>query len=438
MIRIHSSTLNASEKQYCWTVLFKDLLKLSTPFEFVVSNDDAKDTIELPNGNYIDCHNDFFKTTYQFSSNHLPTKMAAVENQLICFYGVPQIERSSNSAVLKVDVLGMIFFMLTRWEESLDYKKDKHERFDSKNAFTVKHKIEKRAIVDEWATYIETLMKDIDDSVVFDSKSFKCIPTHDIDSLKKWNGIKDVLEHAWLGIKQKGFFYCLYNLFAGILSLLGLRKDDNDTIEELMELSEQYGFQSYFFFITGGKTKHEQRYSFQKDVKPNMISEIKQRGHYLGLHPSYNSYNNTDIFNSEVEALKQYSVPKYGRQHYLRFEVPITWQLWEKANFEWESTVGFADRLGFRSGTCQAYRVFDIEKKCTLNLKEMPLLIMDQTLINYLKLSPKEALKQSINILETVKEHKGNFVILWHNANLRGSEFGRYKWVYESLLKQCA
>ena len=48
----------------------------------------------------------------------------------------------------------------------------------------------------------------------------------------------------------------------------------------------------------------------------------------------------------------------FGRQHFLRFEVPTTWQIWEDANMEWDSTMGYADKKGFRCGTCYSYGVF--------------------------------------------------------------------------------
>lgn len=62
---------------------------------------------------------------------------------------------------------------------------------------------------------------------------------------------------------------------------------------------------------------------------------------------------------------------------------------------------------------------------------------MIQIQTSNLKLPTERALKQSLEILNTVNGHKGNFVILWHNASLKGSEIGKYQSVYESILRHC-
>jgi hypothetical protein len=437
MIRIQTSNLNLVQKKYSWTVLLEDLIQMSTPFEFEPSSNDAFDTLCLPNGKNIIIHHDFFSKPAILDAENLPNQLELLENNLVCFYGSPKIETLNEEINIYADIVGMVFFMLTRWEESLPSEKDRHDRFQSKHSFVVKNNIERRAIIDEWADWLSSNIKSLDSTVKFKEQKFRCFPTHDIDSLKKWSSIKSVLEHFWLGIKHKGIHYAFYNLFAGTLSVLGLRKDDNDTIYDLMKTSEINDQKSYFFFITGGKTKFEGRYDFEKDIPQSLLNEIEQRGHFLGLHPSYDSYNNDKIFKSEVQSAKKRFNPKFGRQHFLRFSIPETWKLWDEYSFTWESSVGFADQLGFRCGTCKSFRVFDISEEKMLNLKEMPLIVMDQTLINYLKLPPEKALEVSLEMVNTVKRHKGNFVILWHNASLKGSEFGKYRSVYESILKHC-
>ena len=47
------------------------------------------------------------------------------------------------------------------------------------------------------------------------------------------------------------------------------------------------------------------------------------------------------------------------RQHYLRWRAPTTWQNWEDAGLDYDSTVGYADHVGFRAGTCYEYPIFN-------------------------------------------------------------------------------
>ena len=61
----------------------------------------------------------------------------------------------------------------------------------------------------------------------------------------------------------------------------------------------------------------------------------------------------------------------FGRAHYLRFEIHATWQIWEDANMEWDSSLSYADKEGFRCGVCYPYSVFDILTRNKLNLNIM-------------------------------------------------------------------
>lgn len=85
---------------------------------------------------------------------------------------------------------------------------------------------------------------------------------------------------------------------------------------------------------------------------------------------------------------------KIGKQHCLRFEVPTTWQIWENHDMNYDSTLSFADKEGFRCGTYYGYSVFNILTKKRLKLKEYPLIVMDSSFINYQSVKPDYMLKK--------------------------------------------
>ena len=80
------------------------------------------------------------------------------------------------------------------------------------------------------------------------------------------------------------------------------------------------------------------------------------------------------------------------RNHYLRFKVPDTWELLSKAGFKYDTTFGYADCAGFRNGVCHPFRPYNINTGKQIDILEIPLIIMDRTLLrDYMRLDVKKA-----------------------------------------------
>ena len=166
------------------------------------------------------------------------------------------------------------------------------------------------------------------------------------------------------------------------------------------------------------------------------MKEIQDRGHEIGFHPGYYTFDNKAEWNKEFSNLKKH-IPYYnitgGRQHFLRFQVPTTWRLWEDAGMQYDSSLSFADHAGFRCGTCYEFPVFDAIKRKTLNLYERPLLIMDTTIQkpHYMGMKKDKAIEYISQLKTTTRLFKGDFTILWHNSNLESYESRQ---IYESTV----
>ncbi|GAH70917.1 unnamed protein product, partial [marine sediment metagenome] len=165
--------------------------------------------------------------------------------------------------------------------------------------------------------------------------------------------------------------------------------------------------------------------------------KIKSRGHLIGFHPSYNSYNDQKQWEEEYSKLSTEvsQKVKIGRQHFLRFEIPTTWQIWEDNNMKWDSTLTYPEKEGFRCGTCYKYSVFNILTRKKLKLKEMPLTVMEVSMVDYQNLTPEIMKKKIIKLINDVKKYNGKFVLLWHNSNFNNELWKKYKIVYEEILR---
>src|SRR5205823_5536771 len=146
----------------------------------------------------------------------------------------------------------------------------------------------------------------------------------------------------------------------------------------------------------------------------NLLRRIDERGHEVGLHPSYGTFLDEAGLRRELDRLREITgrQPLGGRQHFLRFAVPATWRSWDAAGLSYDSTLGFAAAPGFRCGTCYEYPVFDLQERRALGLVERPLIAMEASLLDYQRLSPEAAADEMRRLREICRSFGGDFVFL--------------------------
>ena len=172
--------------------------------------------------------------------------------------------------------------------------------------------------------------------------------------------------------------------------------------------------------IGGGETKFEGYYSISDQHIISLMESFQRRRHQVGLHPSYNAFNDPRKLDKERMAVEKFSgqTMKASRQHYLRFAVPATWKHLHNAYIQSDSTLGYAAEPGFRCGTSNPFTVFDIHQQIELPLIERPLLIMDVSFRFYKGFTIEESIAYCEKIIAEVKKHNGELVFLWHNSTL--------------------
>jgi hypothetical protein len=438
MIKVIVPNRFQTETKYVLSYLLKDCLSQDVKF-YLSSDEDVY--IELEGQNHrIQLNNTFFKSIEgddYIQEKYLPSSSFKWEHKTACvgIYGENKLEQTDAVSYVGMDIIGSAFFMLSRWEEALDGSRDQYERFPSSEAFAVKEGFIQRPIVNEYSFLLKALIEEAFNIKIEIKRSYESYITCDVDGLEKWYRFREILNYAHFYWKKKQIGNIIWTLWSALSSKLWA-KDPFDTFDHMMKVAEEVGSKVYFFFIPGGESKFEKRYPITGNQAKDLIKKMKSRGHELGIHPSYYTYKFPEQFAKEVEALRNViGEVKYGRQHYLRFEVPTTWKLWNEHNIGWDSTLVYADCLGFRAGTCIPFRVFDLETKEVLDLVENPLTIMDQTLITYLKMDINSAIKEVNDYIEIIKKYKGSFVLLWHNSSFNTPEMKPYHGLFERIVK---
>jgi hypothetical protein len=223
-----------------------------------------------------------------------------------------------------------------------------------------------------------------------------------------------------------------------------LAADPFNTFDWLMDISEKHGLTSAFYFITDHtNSQRDGNYSIRHPFIRQLLRQIHQRDHEIGLHPSFNTYRDSVQTQKEFYILRQICAEEGiqqsiwgGRQHFLRWHNPTTWQNWASAGLTYDSTLSFADRAGFRCGTCYEFPAFDLATRQPLKLIERPLTVMEFTVLDqrYMGLGQnmKEAYDYIRRLKDTCRQFEGDFTLLWHNHRF-ASPVERE--LYEQVLK---
>jgi len=175
-------------------------------------------------------------------------------------------------------------------------------------------------------------------------------------------------------------------------------------------------------------SKHDEDYRLIDPSVQQALKNILDRGHHLGVHPSFNTFNDPEAINREVNNLRS-TVESFGlsqrewgaRMHYLRWDTATTPGYLEASGITHDSTLGFAEQPGFRSGTCYEYPLYDFRNRRALGLRERPLMVMDCSVMDprYLGYGTgPQALETIQKIKEECRRYNGDFSLLWHNTRV--------------------
>ena len=383
------------------------------------------------------------KNNPYFSIENVPNKVPFTDYQelaknLPILFGTEKFNITENKIHIDSDIFAACFFMLTRWEEMLDDDKDEHGRSKAKNSVAFKFGFLERPIVDEFVDLIWNCLVKLNYKGKRKKQEFEFIHTHDVDQIEKWSSVQAVAKTVAGDIfKRHSFQLAKANLKQSKATIKGLSNDPYDTFEELMDLSDKKGVKSHFFFLHEGSHALDNAYSWNHPLFQKAISTIQNRGHRIGLHPSYHTSNNSQLLSKEKLALANVvnEEPTFGRQHYLRFTVPETWQIWADNGMVLDSSMYYSEQLGFRCGTCRDFPVFNVITRKQLSLRELPLSVMDSTFFETIENGDAESVYAEIkSCIELIQKHKGKFVLLWHTNYLNLAIFKKHKTLYLKVL----
>lgn len=445
MLRVLLPRHFLSERRYAVHILLGELLGLD--YAISVDPDSNAYRLILENGHALEIEDHFFSKFEDgldyLQVENIPQTVEFLplpflsEPDVPLLYGTGLMDIGPGSIRCGLDIFAATFFMLTRWEEAVVTTRDLHGRFPSTASLAGQRGFLHRPLVNEHAEMLWNMLSALGFQQQRCPRRFDWVLTHDVDHPWRWDGPKHLVRTVGGDLfKRHSVSQATKNIASFVDVYMRRRPDPYNTFSELMDLSERVGVKSQFYFMAGGQTPCDPGYHLDDPRLRDILDLIGRRGHEIGFHPSYDTFDKPDLWREEHEAISRVvsTTVLKGRQHFLRFSVPVTWQIWEDNGMEFDSSAGYADAAGFRCGICDAFPVFNVFTRRQLKLQELPLVIMEGSLINYQKLAP-EAMQAAMNgLIRTVKRYQGSCVMLWHNSSFHTNHWEPYQHLYSEVL----
>jgi hypothetical protein len=358
-----------------------------------------------------------------------PGSGLAFENQVPILFWAEQCEvgqpfaslDSTDLLVFNADILAATFFMLTRWEETQVQASDLHGRFPAAASTAFRLGFLDLPVIDQYAMILREWLKALLPGWVPKCKRFEVKLSHDIDfvgtptDLAGWTRrlggdliVRRDPRGAWRNAREAVWQWARPQ-----------RMLQRSGIAALASLSEQFGFESAFYFMATRPGPRESDYDVATRPLRRAIDELRGRGFEVGLHAGYHTFDDVERLATEKHRFDDVlgHADYGGRQHYLRFRAPTTWRHWDLVRLAYDSTVSYPDHEGFRCGTCHPFLPFDLDHDRELRLYEIPLIVMDGTLFAYRRLTPPEGASTIDLLARRCREVEGVFTLLWHNVS---------------------
>ena len=430
MLLIYSHKITPRVR-YIFKHIFTRTLLISVDFtpkieEFVAHNGPKMTYTKTPLGN------EFF-----VKSNDLLFEQGVNDMEMVIqnWDDIPCFFKAGGKSAIPFDIFAASFYLISRYEEYLPHVKDQHGRYTAEQSLAFKYRFLEKPVVDIWAYKLLEALKERFPDYEYKQRKYEFISTVDIDNAYAYK-YKSFVRRVG-GFFKDLLFFKLVNVWNRFAVALNIKRDPFDTFEQIINIRKEKNIKTIFFFLIGDYTTFDTNVSASKNKFRLLIKEMVDYA-LVGLHPSYFTMTNASLLKKEklrLEGIINMPIQR-SRQHYLRFSLPETYQNLIDLEVEEDYSMGYASNVGFRAGTCTPFYFYDLDFEIQTPLKVFPFALMDTTLNDYMKLTPRQSLGRIRDLKNEVRAVNGSFITLFHNESL--SDYDRWKgWkrLYDSMIK---
>ena len=347
---------------------------------------------------------------------------------------LPVFFQTNSGSDLPFDIFAASFYLVSRYEEYLDFEPDQHERFRAASSLAFRNGFLGRPVVDLWARELaKTLLKKFQ-TLTFRRNEFSALLTIDVDQ-----------PFAYLG---KNIFNSIGGLIRDLTTSEGHageryrivvkgEKDPYEVFDYIADNIEKHKAEPAFFFPVGDHSKFDRNPSWKNEEYRKLIKKLSGKCK-AGLHPSYHASRNLSKILAEADRLKNIigNDVTMSRFHSIRFFMPHSFTHIKNAGISEDYSMGYPEEPGFRAGIARPFFFYNVSEDKQTTLRIIPFQVMDSTLSDYKKLDPVKAKEVILDLINETKRAGGTFVSIWHNTSLLDNpESQGWREVFEFMLQ---
>ncbi|MDL2281690.1 polysaccharide deacetylase family protein [Parabacteroides sp. OttesenSCG-928-G06] len=384
---------------------------------------------------------DFFEEEVYGTAASLPTLPLEEIDNVPLLFGRPGTRFIGSTLVVYADIIASAYFLLTRYEEMVRRDiRDEHGRFPGKESLPCRAGFMFRPVVDEYRHLLRKWLREAGIEVPDLPRGIgKVWLTHDVDApflYRSWKGfIRSLRDGRGWSRSLKGKFGALEN--DPYYTFPRFFEEDG----KLIRLRKKERCQAVYFIRSGGNAPQDKpHYKLNNRDIAQLIDKIEREEATIGLHTSYLASKIPGSIPKEREELEKHTVKeiRWNRFHFLAAREPEAFESLEAAGITEDFTMGYADKVGFRLGTCRPVRWINPANRKLTHLLLHPLVMMDSTMEEkkYMGLSAEEAEETALTLIKEIEKHQGECVLLWHNTSLSEGRGSYLPSLYTIILDQ--
>ena len=391
----------------------------------------------------------FFRMDVYGTEESMPTLPLKTWRGIPLLFGEPREEWSADGSqlIIHADLLASTYFLISRYEEMYRRsERDSYGRFPGKSSLPYRAGFLHRPIIDEYGEALRQILLETGIAERHNLRleerpqTFSRVNlTHDLSRPYNYRGWRSFLR-AWL--KQKNS-----PLEAARLSFSADVEDDYFTFPKFLKWDrntcDSLGRdRSDIFLFIRMPSRHpldKPYYSLHSLYLRRILSIAAKHKVLLALQCSYAAGHQSELISKErhqfEKAFRQR--PRGLRHNKLTSCEPEDLLQAYVSGFRNDYSMGYADVVGFRLGTCRPVKFINPNTRLLTELILHPLVLRDLTLSDqrYMALEQDEAEHIAHDLIRTTARYNGELTLLWHNDLLSQKTHPWHSVLYRSMLR---
>ena len=391
----------------------------------------------------------FFKMDVYGTEESMPPLPLKTWRGIPLLFGEPREEWSADGSqlIIHADLLASTYFLISRYEEMYRRsERDSYGRFPGKSSLPYRAGFLHRPIIDEYGEALRQILLETGIAERHNLRleerpqTFSRVNlTHDLSRPYNYRGWRSFLR-AWLKQKKSP-------LEAARLSFSADVEDDYFTFPKFFKWDrntcDSLGRdRSDIFLFIRMPSRHpldKPYYSLHSLYLRRILSIAAKHKVLLALQCSYAAGHQSELISKErhqfEKAFRQR--PRGLRHNKLTSCEPEDLLQAYVSGFRNDYSMGYADVVGFRLGTCRPVKFINPNTRLLTELILHPLVLRDLTLSDqrYMALEQDEAERIAHDLIRTTARYNGELTLLWHNDLLSQKTHPWHSVLYRSMLR---